>query len=349
MIFVDWLTVSQRQKDARNLAGMRVLTYREPGDINREGVAVDATDVIKDSASWAWVKGSHGTSIRVISHNGTVALSGNPGRWGRPDNLFNLDLFDTVKAANVIVEGQGLPYFSVGEPVCGGVEVDSEIRWSGARLWGVHLTQNYVTGSPENAAAVIEWLNTQSVARVKKGRFGNSTVTWGSLKYCQTEAYIKADEMLAHAKGDDAKVAVQASDQFRWAKENGIVRVEVKAAKDFLRHKGLTYLGAWDMGTVTRLFDEKTEVLNRLRLDVEDFELASIPATYRMTAAAWLRGEDVSVLFNNRMSLYRHAKALRAYGIDIQCRRNLATMPVRVRTITMQPVAAPDWYSYKTA
>lgn len=349
MIFVDWLTISQFQKGARNLAGMRVLTYREPGDINREGVAVESTDVIKDAASWAWVKGSHGTSIRVISHNDTVALSGNPGRWGRPDNLFNLDLFDTVKAANVIVEGQDLPYFSVGEPVCGGPDVDSEIKWSGARLWGVHLTQNYATGSPDNARAVIEWLNTQSVARVKKGRFGNSTVTWGSLKYCQTEVYIKADEMMAHAKGDEAKAAVSVSAGYLWARDNGIVRVEVKAAKDFLRHKGLTYLGAWDMGTVTRLFDEKTEVLNRLRVDVEDFDLANIPGAYRMTCAAWLRGEDVAALFNSRMTLYRHAKALRGFGIDIQCRRNLETMPVRVRTISMQPVAAPEWYDYRSA
>lgn len=356
MIFCDWLTVSQKHKGAKPLAGIRFLTYREAGDINRDGETVEATDVVRDSASWAWVKGSHGTSIRVISHNGTVALSGNPGRWGRPDNLFNYDLFDTVKAANRVMDGQGLPAFNVGEPfaMASGAECPTQtegdaLQWSGARVWGVHLTQNYVTGSPENAAAVIEWLNAQSVARVKKGRFGNSTVTWGSLRYCQTEAYIKADEMLAHAKGDEAKAGVLASAHYQWAKENGIVRVEVKAAKDFLRHKGLTYLGAWDMGTVRRLFDEKTEVLHRLRLDVDEFDLANVPSAYRMTAAAWLRGEDVAGLFNSRMTLYRHAKALRGYGIDIQCRRNLSAPAIRVKTITMQPVAVPDWYSFSAA
>jgi len=211
------------------------------------------------------------------------------------------------------------------------------------------LTQNYATGSPENAAAVIEWLNGQSVARVKKGRFGNSTVTWGSLSYCQTEAYIKADEMLAHAKGEAEKAAMALTPAYLWAKAAGIVRVEVKAAKDYLRHKGLTYLGAWDMGTVRRLFDEKTEVLHRLKLDVDEFELGNVPSAYRMTAAAWLRGEDVSGLFGSRMTLYRHAKALRGYGIDIHCRRNLESPAVRVRTITMEPVGVPDWYRYDVA
>jgi len=242
-----------------------------------------------------------------------------------------------------------LPYFSVGEPVCGGVDVDAEIKWGGARIWGIHLTQNYATGSPENARAVIEWLNTQSVARVKKSRFGNSTVTWGSLKYCQTEAYIKADEMLAHAKGDEAKAAVLASRLYKWALENGIVRVEVKAAKDFLRFKGLTYLGSWDMGTVQRLFDEKTEVLHRLKVDVEEFDLMSIPGKYRMAVAAWLKGEDVASLYNTRMTLYRHAKALRAYGIDINAKRNIIAMPVKFRSITMQAATAPDWYDFRAA
>jgi hypothetical protein len=49
------------------------------------------------------------------------------------------------------------------------------------------------------------------------------------------------------------------------------------------------------------------------------------------------------------MTLYRHAKALRGFGIDIQCRRNLATMPVRVKTISMQPVGVPDWYRFNSA
>lgn len=343
MIFCDGIIISQHQKNARTLAGFRSIRFREAGDINRDGHAVEQEEVVNEMASWAWIQGSHSTAIRVKSFENVVALAGNPGRWGKPDNLFGLDLAGTLESANGILRGQGLPGFTVGEPFSP-LNDECEVRYTGARVWSIHLTRNYATGSPENAQAVINWLDTQSVARVKKSRLGGSTVVWGSLKYCQTEAYIKADEMLAHAKGDEAKQKVRDSAEYQWAKDQGIVRIEVKAAKDYLREKGLTYLGAWDMGTVTRIFDERTEVLRRMRVDADEFDIMDVPSTYRMTAAAWLRGEDVAHRFNNRMSLYRHAKALRAFGIDICQPRNVATLPVRIRTIDLVPLEPPHFY-----
>lgn len=349
MIFCDWLTISQKHKDARPLAGLRSLSFREAGDIDRTGAPVPEQAVIEERAHWAWVQGSHDTRIRVVSHEGAVALSGNPGRWGRPDNVFGFDLFDTVKRASAIVEGLELPPFEVGEPFQGGKAAADEIKWTGARVWCVHLTRNYVTGSAENARHVINWLDRQTVARVKKSRMGASTVAWGSLKYCQTECYVKADEMLAHAKSQEEREAIKESALYAWCRDNGVVRVEVKAAKDYLKFKGLTYLGAWDMGTVTKIFQERTEVFSRCRVDVEDFDLASVPGRYRMAAAAWLRGEDVAALYTSRTTLWRHAKVLRGFGIDILERRNVETMPVRVRTIDLVPASVPDWYSLHAA
>lgn len=335
--------MSQHQKQARELAGFRNLRYRDKGDIKRDGSEAIEEEVIGGGASWAWIQGSHSTAIRVKSFEGVVALAGNPGRWGKADNLFGLDLDGTLQAANWILRGQQLPEFQPGEayaPLNG----ECELKYTGARVWSIHLTRNYATGSQANAEAVINWLDGQSIARVKKSRLGASTVVWGSLKYCQTEAYIKADEMIAHAKGEEAKQAVRESKEYQYALENGIVRIEVKAAKDYLREKGLTYLGAWDMGTVTRIFEERTEVLNRVKLDVEEFSLLDVPLRYRMTAAAWLQGEDVAHLFNNRMTLYRHAKALRAFGLDITEKRNIEKFPVRIRTINLVPLSPPDFY-----
>lgn len=342
MIFLDGIIMSQHQKGARDLAGSRNIRYREMGDINRDGHAVDAEEVIGVNASWAWIQGSHQTAIRVKSFDNVVALAGNPGRWGKASNLFGLDLVGTLQAANWILRGQQLPEFELGDayaPLNG----ECEFKYTGARVWSVHLTRNYATGSAENAQAVINWLDTQSVARVKKSRLGNTTVVWGSLKYCQVEAYIKAVEMLAHAKGEEAKQAILESKEYQFALKNGIVRIEVKAAKDYLRDKGLTYLGAWDMGTVHRIFAEKTEILDRVKCDVEEFDIMLLPKKLRMTAAAWMRGEDVALLFGNRMSLYRHAKGLRDYGIDIMEARNIATFPVRVRTINLVPLGLSDF------
>jgi len=343
VIFIDGIIISQHQKDARQLAGYRSIRYREAGDIKRDGTQAHEDEAIGENASWAWIQGSHSTAIRVKSFDGLVALAGNPARWGKPDNLFGHDLNGTIEAANRILAASDLPPFSCGDAFAPQSD-QCELRYTGARVWSVHLTQNFATGSQSNAEAVINWLDTQSVARVKKSRLGASTVVWGSLKYCQTEAYIKADEMLAHAKGDEAKAAIKASKEYQYALENGIVRIEVKAAKDYLREKGLTYLGAWDMGTIHRIFAERTEILNRVKTDAEEFDLMDVPRAYRMTAAAWLDGKDVAHLFDSRITLWRHAKALRAFGIDIAEPRNVKTFPVRIRTINLVPLAPPDFY-----
>lgn len=342
--------MSQRQQNARELAGMRTLSFREAGDINRQGEAVPDQEVITEKARWAWIKGSHATSIRVLSHDGLVALAGNPGRWGRSDNLFGFDLDQTLTRANRILHTQQLPGF--GRGVCydassgkdtGTEPVPGRTKWSGARVWSIHLTQNYVTGSSANAKHVLNWLDAQSIARVRKSRLGASTVVWGGLNYCQTEAYIKADEMLTHAKGEHERQQIKQSAAYQWALQSGVVRIEVKAAKDYLRHKDLTHLGDWNMGTVHEIFTERTEVLQRSKIDLEEFDIQHLPSRVRLTAAAWLKGEDVLALMS-RPTFYRHAGLLREYGIDIASPRNIETFPVRVRTIDMQAAAIPDWY-----
>lgn len=344
MIFCDWITLTHKHKNARPLAGLRTLSYREEGDINRAGESVEAQEVVGDRAHWAWVQGSHDTRIRVLSFDGLCCLSGNAGRFGRSDNVFNFDFFDTVQAANRIMEREGLPAFHVGEPCGAGKHVGDEIQWSGSRVWSVHLTQNYATGSAANARHVINWLDGQTVARVKKSRLGASTVAWGSLKYCQTEVYVKADEMLAHAKSQEERERIAASELYHWVRDNGVIRVEVKAAKDYLKYKGLTFLGSWTMDNVTRLFEERTEVLRRCRVEVDELDAATLPRQYRAVVAAWLKGEDVTRLYSSRTTLWRHAKFLRGYGIDILEHRNIASMPVNVRAIDLVPLAVPEWY-----
>lgn len=372
---MDGIVLTQKwpSGSVREIAGMRSLSYREKGDVNRSGECVEDQEVIGEQFRHAWIQGSHSTAIRLKSEDGLVSLCGNPGRWSRPDNLFNHDLDGTVDAANHILLSQGLPAFESGEPIAsarmtqvltangymwatGGdmktadyviVNDDGTYR-QGARVWSIHATRNYCTGSESNAKAVLNWLDSQSVARVKKKRFGKSTVTWGNLNYCQVEAYIKADEMMDHCKGDLEREMMRQNPAYQWARDNGVVRVEVKAAKDYLRDRGLTYLGAWDMGKVIQLFDERTEILHRVRCDIEEFDPAMLPCRVATTAAAWLAGVDVTTTLS-RATFFRHAKVLREYGIDIAEKRNVALMPVRIKTIEMNASAVPDWYSMRAA
>ena len=374
--FIDGIVITQKYFECdqiKELAGIRSLAYRGKGDIRFDGSECEDEEVIGEQNRKAWIHGSHGTKIQVGSYGGLVSLAGNPGRWGRADNLFNHDLDGTIAAANGILTMKGLPAFCTGDPVAttrmsqvmtdqgrmmatgGDLSVDGYLYpkgdgtyRQGARVWTIHVTRNFVTGSESNAVAVLNWLDGQSVARVKKQRFGRSTVVWGNLRYCQVEAYLKADELLNHCKGDLERQMMMQNPAYIWAKENGVVRIEVKAAKDYLRDRGLTYLGAWTMEKVIQLFDERTELLHRVKCDIEEFDPAMLPSRIATTAAAWLQGVDVSTTLKRR-TFYNHAAALRKYGIDISEKRNIATMPVRIKTIEMQAAAVPDWYSMDRA
>jgi hypothetical protein len=374
--FIDGIILSQKHLEIdniRELAGIRSLAYREKGDICRDGSEAEDQEVIGEQCRRAWIQGSHGTALQVASMGGLVTLAGNPGRWSRPDNLFNLDLEGTIAASNAITATKGLPPFISGEPIgCAAIQPvltpdgylmatggnlspdgyvyakpDGTFR-QGARVWSIHVTRNFVTGSEANAVAVLNWLDSQSVARVKKKRFGKSTVVWGNLNYCQVEAYLKADELMDHCKGELEREMMRQNPAYQWSKENGVVRIEVKAAKDYLRDRGLTHLGAWTMEKVIKLFDERTELLRRVKTDIEEFDASTLPTRIACTAAAWLKGEDVAQLMS-RATFYRHAAALREYGIDIAEKRNIHSMPIRIRTIEMQEASIPPWYSLEAA
>lgn len=372
--FIDGIILSQRfrRDSVRQLAGLRTVAYRQNGDIRFDGSTVEIEDQYEpfsERLRAAWIQGSHATKVQVSSDGTIVQLKGNPGRFGRTDNVFNFGWDQTLAASNAILNSQGLPAFEAGEP-----SASPELIWSpdgqlasrpefrgygvfpdddgpgyqGARVWSIHVTRNFIAGSEADAVAVLNWLDGQSVARVKKRRFGKSTVVWGNLNYCQVEAYLKADEMLDHCRGEIEREMMLQNPVYQWCRENGVVRVEVKAAKDYLREVGLTWAGDWNMTKVIKLFDDRTEVLHRVKADIEEFDPATLPSKVACTAAAWLRGEDVKRFMNLR-TFQRHAKILRDYGVDIAEPRNVKSMPIRVKTIELQAAAAPEWYWRKSA
>jgi len=368
--FIDGIVLSQRFRpnSIKSLAGLRSIAFRETGDISFDGSAVESQEILPERIKAAWIQGSHNTRVQVSSDGTLVQQKGNPGRFGRSDNVFNLDWDSTFAACNQINLSQGLPAFAVGDPAAStqliyGVDgvlasrsefsgyvcqADDGNFHDGARVWSIHVTRNFMAGSEKDAIAVLNWLDGQSVSRVKKRRFGKSTVAWGNLNYCQTEAYLKADEMLDHCKGDIERELMRQNPVYQWCRDNGVVRVEVKASKDYLREAGLTWAGDWNMSKVVKLFEDRTEVLRRVKPDIEEFDPANLPSGVACTASAWLRGEDVSRIMN-RTTFWRHAKKLREFGIDIAEPRNVASMPIRIRTIELQAAAAPDWYWSRSA
>lgn len=373
-VFIDQLVITQKfgapqnpdigpvQPHIPHLAGIRRLSYREAGDIDKNGEVQTETEVVSESQSAAWLHGSFETRLQLKSDGSTLLAAGNPGRFGRPDNIWNLDLDASVQRLNEIVEGQGFPpnSFRRGELLdyseqgvenallVGRADEASEGRYDGSRVWGIHMTENYLTGNPSNLKHVTNWIGTQSMRRVTKKRRGETTLEFGAIGYCQTQLYDKAAEMLAHCKNKEEREQMMKTESWQYAHENGLLRVEVKCAKDFLVHKGLTYLGAWDMGKVIEIFKERTELIGRLEVEVDELDVQRLPKNIRTEAAAWLAGVDLRAILP-QSTFYRKAKLLGEYGLDVFEPRDLAVVRPIMKQIEIVPAAVPDWYQLHAA
>jgi hypothetical protein len=175
---------------------------------------------------------------------------------------------------------------------------------------------------------------------MKRGQAGDESI-WFSNTQRMFKAYLKAQEMLSHgASSDELLVA--------WCNRHGVVRVEIELKRRLLLDLGLSDFGSVSDARLVEVFRDQTELLRRVdRSDAPDF-LAGIPSRYRMTAAAWMSGQDLRGLLSNG-TLYRHARALRDCGIDILGSRNVEVLPLRVRVVELRPLAVPDWYQLERA
>lgn len=305
-----------------------------------------------ESVSRRFISGSY-DSLYVIRCDGAkVEFEGNVGRFCRPDNLFNLDFDATVQKINEILATYDLPPFTAGDPYFKTNPSAHDYKhgllqeWTGASVSELHITQNYATGNAGNAQAAIDWLATQSVTHIKRTRAHDTTVTWGKKSGRKLlKAYLKAPEMLTHRHGR-SKAEIEQDPVYQYANTHGILRFELEAKRLHLRDHHCRFLGEITMDKLIRLFNEDVEpLLGRVKTDITRMELDTLPAPVRMTASAYLRGENVSTLLSRR-TFYRHLKVLRDYGLDIS--EPLPTLhkfsPV-IQVIQIQPITeVPDWY-----
>lgn len=336
--FVDWITIKQKHPQG----GLPVVSdgYIVACDSDMEKLQWESLQHHK-------VEGSHDTALRLRCDGYEVSLSGNVGRFGRPDNLYNLDWDQTISKANSILDAYGLPPLTPGERTSHKNISEYDIRkgitsqWSGATVSRIDVTQNIECGSLANAQSVIEWLDRQSSSHIKKSRAGETTVQYGtgSSRY-KTVFYIKSVEMKTHAKDRNQ---VLASSIYQHAEQSGIVRNELKANRLLLRDENLRYLGDITMGKLIELHTRKTQVINRVRVEENSFEIESLPPRLRLVANAYFHGENLRTMMP-QSTWYRHAKALRAYGIDIAEPFNVSTFPISIRMIDIRPSQVPDWY-----
>ncbi len=323
-IFIDWITISQLHTEREELLpiyqGGIFVEYDALGNARYERVRP------------ATFTGSHDTSIRLKSDGKHLSLSGNVGRYGRKDNLFNLGWRETIAKASRMVMAKGLPSFSPPPVRSSAFEPEG----FGARISRLDITCNFATGSESQARALIRWLANRSVSRMKKGRAGDESVWFVNTRH-MLKAYIKHIEMAKHGTPEDDPV-------YQWCKSQGVVRVEIELKRRLLSDEGLRNLENITQEKLEAIFHQETEIFRQVDRSDEPDLLDAIPAKSRIYAAAWLAGQDLSNMAH-RATLFRHAKILREYGLDIMEPRNIEFFPVKVQLVELKPISMPDWYS----
>lgn len=319
--FVDWITASQLYPKG----GLPVLS----GGLI---VFYDAQGLPRSERNQsAGITGSHDSRIRVGCDGFRVSISGNVGRFSRQDNLYNFGWEGTKQAVNRILADIGLPVFTGSKGIKG--EADFQ---RGAVVSRLDITCNYATGNELLARAVIAWLATRSMSRMKRGNSGDESVWFANTRH-MIKAYIKHLEMLAHGCEDTDK-------SYLYAKELGLLRIELELKKRLL---GELKMNDWDDITQEKLesvFRESTSFLNEIDTSYDNFTLLDVPESSRIYASAWLAGQDLRALLKER-TFYRQAKILRDCGLDVyQKRAELKQFPIKARVIDLKPTVAPDWY-----
>lgn len=331
-VFIDWFSASQFHPQG----GLPLYVSGVSAIFDVDG------NCTFERACATGLSGSFESSVRVLCDGYRVSLSGNVGRFNRQDNLFNFGFVETVRRANAILASLDLPPFSTGEGkasyVAGGDGNRRDMCIRGAVVSRLDITCNYSAGSDAQARAVIRWLAGRSIARKKRGYSGDESVWWANT-WTMLKAYRKGAEMRAH-RGDQELI--------QWADDCGLVRVELELKKRQLSEIGLSHLGDITDEKLQAVFEEHTEPFRRIDSSDEPDILVSIPSRSRAYASAWLGGQDVRLLCS-QATLYRHAKVLRGYGLDILEPRNIERFPVKVRVIDLVPLEVPDWYLKKVA
>lgn len=321
-IFIDWITISQihASKSLPIIAGGAIVFY--------DGFGIPRFE----KARSAMLAGSFDTRLQIKCDGSHVSLSGNVGRFSRNNNLFNYGWRETLHKANRIILDKQLPSFS-------GYGLDADFKETrGARISRLDVTANYSTGSESQARALIRWLSEKSVSRMKKGRAGDESVWWSNTRH-MLKAYIKHIEMEKHGMSRDNPI-------YQYCKENGVVRVEVELKKRLLLDEGINKLETITQEKLETIFDQETEIFKRVDRSDEPDIIDALPSKSRIYAAAWLAGEDVRNLAS-RATLFRHAKVLRDYGIDILEPRSILKFPTKVNIIELKPLSPPDWYEFE--
>lgn len=330
-VFVDYLTIRQVHEGGKLpvINGGRVLRIDSDGEIE---YTVDTRQGLE---------GSFDSRVEVRCDGHQVEFSGNISRYGRQDNLFGYTFAGSIERINELLKSLGLPPFTSGKLY---KFADTGWTWTGARVSRIDITCNYVTGSMIDSEALLRNMAGHHIGRQKGSLAVNgATVEYGrGSKYVYGKLYCKTTELKKHrSKKSGQHVSDEVID---FCQSLGVIREEFTLKSRFLLQNCLSYLGAITDSLLIEVYMNRTQLQRLEKVQYENF--SDLPANLRATYVSWKFGYPIEI---SRASFYRHRKALLAYGIDISIPNNVQVMPVKVKTIELAALTAPDWYIKKYA
>jgi hypothetical protein len=337
--FCDWLSIYQSHdhlpavvcpETGRRLPPMPVVNAGCVISVDADGQVEFTTDKTIE------VEGSHDTCLRLRCDGWKVSLSGNIGRFRRPDNVWGYTVSECVKKANDLLAEFGLLPFSSRQ-----VRHEGVWRDMGCVITRVDLTANYFAGSMADADQLCRYFAGQGAGRKAPKPYGAAGVSWGEgSKYWYAKFYNKSREIVAHP-GHVTDVVR------RHIETIGLCRHEISLKSRYLDEHGLKSLLRWQptegqlMENV--VYGRFSEILTRNSVNVQDVD--AIPGKTGLYAAAYRAGKDIwgdqDLTLRARQMI---RKKLLAYGIDIKQPLNVMSLVARPRVIELRCAYAPEWY-----
>ena len=341
---IDWLTIRQSHfmpggAPLPVLADGCVMTFDADG-------SVEYTTLKRFE-----VEGSYDSKCYVRCDGETVEFTGNPARWGRMDNVFGYSFGQSLQIVNQIMATLGLPAFSSGDRMETKNKAGEIITiWTGATISRIDFTENYCTGSADDATHFLRWLAGQKLKSKKTNFYGDhSTVDFGrGSKRSYFKVYNKGFELLKHSKACTDVSTIQKSERAdsieklaEWCQNTGLVRAELELKSKALHDLHCYYLGELNMSVIEVEFKKHASVFERSTAELDSMsELGGkVLAIYRM----WQAGDDLKNKFG-KSQLYAHRKALLPHGIDIFIPSNVIRFEPKTRVIALSAAVPPDWY-----
>ena len=393
---VDWLNMVQefpqglypdfyggRVVSVQGASGLHKLpVVDDNGELIEAWTLSDVDEVDYNVSKFAAHKGSFETNLLIRMEHGKLEVRGNPSSYGRLDNVFGVGLDRSVELYNEILEGLGLPAFTVGDTNKIWLQNEQKFveQYTGARITRVDFCQNMAVGMG-NVRRFHEWLTRQKLYRSsakdrdleKFAQWDFSTVYLSMSKYwLNVKAYdkgkniedvllpeyrrkLKASKNAGLITGPQLEVLYNEAEEYLsalscWCAEVGLSRVEYSLKNRwFAQSEGV---GHWQPleteDQLLQVVEKEFEKIGGRAVVYQVNDMDNLTDREHRLLDAWKKGREVRDMVS-RSAFYRFkGSILEKTGYDIAARpvglTSIESRPVYFQLQALRQADAPSWY-----